>query len=326
MAATRRASVQALAKLNLSLKVLEKRRDGFHEMRTVFQTISLGDEIDIEFTPGRRSSIRLEEEVPIPANLVGKAARLVMDSGKIRGEVHLRLKKRIPLGGGLGGGSSDAAAVLLALPVLGGVDFPMQRLVDLGADLGSDVPFFLYGGRALGIGRGTEVYPLEDLPKLAALVVAPQVHVSTADAYRALNRKLTPELSFQYIGNFQSHVWNREERSSGRGGLDFCENDFQAVVFEQYPQLKSVQEKLSRLGADPAMLTGSGAALFGVFGSRREASAALPAFAGLRAFPVTLIGRGRYQSMWRRWLSGHVDLRRMDTEKVAWPLPSRYAR
>jgi 4-diphosphocytidyl-2-C-methyl-D-erythritol kinase len=325
MSPPRQARVRALAKVNLSLKVLYKRPDGFHEIRTVFQSISLGDVIDIEFTPGRKTSIELESSVDIPDNLMVRAARTVMEAGRIAGRLRLRLDKRIPMGGGLGGGSSDAAAVLLAVPVLAGRDIPEATLLSLAASLGSDVPFFLHGGRALGLGRGTELYPLTDLAPAPTLVVVPQVHVSTADAYLALARELTQDLSFQYISNFQSHVWGSEEKYCLGEALRFCENDFERVVFEQFPLLKSVKNRLTRLGARPAMLTGSGAALFGIFRSREEVTAALPAFAGLRAYPVTLIGRRRYQSMWRGWLREHIDPRGKG-EQVAWPLPSRYAR
>ena len=308
---TRTAKVAALAKLNLGLKVLYKRPDRFHELRTVFQTISLADTIEIAFTPGRMTNVALESETYIPDNLIIKVAQLVMEASNAKGHVHLTLTKKIPMGGGLGGGSTDAAAVLLALPVLTGRPLPLEKLIELAAELGSDIPFFLLGGTALGIGRGTELYPLPELPALNALVVAPHLHVSTPDAYRALNRKLTTDLPFQYISSFQSRVWSLVEQ--------YCENDFQAVVFEQYPHLKSIQRKLTKLGAKPAMLTGSGAALFGVFDSSQAVMGALPAFASEKAYPVVFVGRNRYRSIWRRQLKDHVL-------GEVWPPQSRYAR
>src|SRR5258707_1871855 len=117
---TRQARVRDLAKINLDLRVLSKRTDGFHELRTIFQTISVADTLDISFAPGRRSSIALSDRLGIPGNLAERAARLVMDALEITGRTEIRLEKRIPMGAGLGGGSSDAAAVLLALPVLAG--------------------------------------------------------------------------------------------------------------------------------------------------------------------------------------------------------------
>ncbi|MCP5114812.1 MAG: 4-(cytidine 5'-diphospho)-2-C-methyl-D-erythritol kinase, partial [bacterium] len=160
----RRARLKALAKINLSLKVLGKRPDGYHELRTVFQTISLGDTLEMSYEPARRSRVELESTVDISDNLVVRAARLVMDAARMKGLVSFRLTKRIPLGGGMGGGSSDAAAVLLALPVLAGKDVPYEQLAEMALELGSDVPFFLLGGTALGMGRGEELYPLPEPP------------------------------------------------------------------------------------------------------------------------------------------------------------------
>src|SRR5437763_9101355 len=141
----RKAALRSLAKINLNLRVLHKRADGFHELRTVFQTISLADRLDIEYEPALRSEILLDDPLAIPDNLVARAA----EGLKIRGRIRIRLRKHIPMGAGLGGGSSNAAAILLALPVLSGnwVGFEKQR--ELAAELGSDVPFFLEGGGAL---------------------------------------------------------------------------------------------------------------------------------------------------------------------------------
>src|ERR1039457_2919605 len=189
----RRASVPAPAKINLDLRVLGKRADGYHELRTIFQTISLRDTLEIAFTPGRKAEIVLQDDPGIPDNLVLRAARLAMETMRAAGRVEMRLIKRIPMGAGLGGGSSDAAAVLLALPVLAGRPLGLDALAGLAARLGSDVPFFLLGGTAVGIGRGTELFPLPDRPAMSGLVVAPAVHVNTAQAYRDLSPGLTSE-------------------------------------------------------------------------------------------------------------------------------------
>ncbi|MBV8905149.1 MAG: 4-(cytidine 5'-diphospho)-2-C-methyl-D-erythritol kinase, partial [Acidobacteriia bacterium] len=141
MSRTRRASVRALAKINLDLRVLGKRPDGYHEIRTVFQTISLGDSLELAYQRGPRSSIELDDPLGIKDNLAAKAAELAMEAMGASGHVKLRLRKQIPMGAGLGGGSSDAAAVLLALPVLAGRSIPLTRLLELGTALGSDVPF-----------------------------------------------------------------------------------------------------------------------------------------------------------------------------------------
>src|SRR4029077_12109100 len=151
MSEVRRTRVRALAKINLDLRVLGRRPDGYHELRTIFQTISLADTLEIEFTPGRKTSIALEDTLHIADNLVIRAARMAMDAMRATGSIRMRLTKRIPIGAGLGGGSSDAAAALLALPPLVGRVLDLPKLSGIGEQLGSDVPFFLLGGTAVGI-------------------------------------------------------------------------------------------------------------------------------------------------------------------------------
>ena len=200
---SRRATLKSLAKINLDLRVLHQRPDGFHELRTVFHTISLADTIDIEYEPARRTDISLDDPLGIPGNLVLKAAHAVLDALKIHARVHFRLRKNIPMGGGLGGGSSNAAAVLLALPVLAGRSV---AVAEIAAELGSDVPFFLTGGAAVGIGRGTEVYELPELKPEPILLVLPGFHVATGTAYQALGRGLTANDSSSRINAFQAFV------------------------------------------------------------------------------------------------------------------------
>jgi 4-diphosphocytidyl-2-C-methyl-D-erythritol kinase len=314
--ATRRARVLALAKLNLDLRVLYRRPDQYHELRSIFQTVSLGDVIDIAFTPGRNTEIRLEDSLQIPDNLVVKAANLVMAERGPRGLVEFRLQKRIPMGGGLGGGSSDAAAVLLALPVLTGRAAGLARLIELGTQLGSDVPFFLVGGTAAGIGRGAELFPLPDAPGRHGVIVSTGLHVSTAEAYAALGPRLTTESIQNKMVSFQSRLWSPEE---------LCEqadsrNDFETVVFAKHPKLASLKRRLLKSGARPAMMTGSGSALFGLFQSREEVARAIQSIRGeVEVFPITLISRRRYRTLWWKRLSEHVDEKR-------WPPRSRYVR
>src|ERR1017187_8862062 len=148
MSPTRQARVRALAKINLDLRVLGKRPDGFHELRTVFQTISLADTLEIAYTPAHKTAISLVDDLHIADNLVVRAARLAMEAMRATGRIEMRLAKRVPMGAGLGGGSSDAAAVLLALPVLVGRPVDLPNLSAVGQQLGSDVPFFLFGGTA----------------------------------------------------------------------------------------------------------------------------------------------------------------------------------
>jgi 4-diphosphocytidyl-2-C-methyl-D-erythritol kinase len=315
---TREARLAACAKLNLDLRVLHKRPDGYHELRTVFQTISLADRIGVAFTPGRRTTIALESATDIPDNLVVRAAELVMEAAKATGRVEFRLTKRIPMGGGLGGGSTDAAAVLLALPVLAGRVIPTGKLAELAAKLGSDVPFFLEGGTALGLGRGEELYPLSDARLGPLLLVAPGVHISTPEAYKALGRDLTFNGLSHSINTFQSFVWSLGEGLSGRDLPGLGVNDFEAVVFHRHPSLRALKGKLLRLGARPALMTGSGSCLFGIFATPEARDGASCQFQGETVLRASAVSRRRYQSMWRRQLRAHIT----GTE---WPPRSRYA-
>jgi 4-diphosphocytidyl-2-C-methyl-D-erythritol kinase len=306
----RRARIRALAKINLDLRVLGKRPDGYHELRTIFQTISLADTIEIAFTPQPKTGIELQDHLAIPDNLVERAARLVLEAARARGKVEIRLTKRIPMGAGLGGGSSDAAAVLLALPVLVGRVLPLSTLAELAAQLGSDVTFFLLGGAAVGIGRGTEVFPLPDLPPRPGILIAPGVHVSTAEAYRRLSPNLTTELQQNKIFSFGCQVWS--------GGVpETVRNDFETVVFEQHPRLAALKKRLVRSGASPALMTGSGSALFGLFRTSGEVSRALAGLERENAFRVSLVSRARYRALWWRVLEEHI------THRI-WPPQSRY--
>lgn len=314
MSVIRRVTVRAFAKINLDLRVIGKREDGYHELRTIFQTISLADSIRLSFEPSRRTSIQLHDPLAIPDNLVERAARLILDAMHTTARIEIRLDKRIPMGAGAGGGSSDAAAMLLALPVLAGREIPLPKLIEIGQQLGSDVPFFLLGGRAAAIGRGTELFPLADAPARFAVLAAPPIHVSTAEAYRLLGARLTNELHPNKIGGFQSQLWGQ----GSAGGV----NDFESVVFGAHPELKRLKERLLRAGASSALMTGSGSAVFGLFPDRLMADRAMELLRTpeeTAVYRISLIGRARYRSIWRRALQSHIDGR-------TWPPRSRYSR
>ena len=303
-----RVTVPSLAKLNLDLRVLYKRTDGYHELRTIFQTISLRDTITIDFEPARRCRIELNSSVDIPDNLIVRAAKLAADELKIRANLRISLKKKIPMGAGLGGGSSNAAAVLIALTALAGKQVCMPELIRLGEQLGSDVPFFFYGGTALGIGRGTELYPLPDQPPRFAVIISTGVHVSTADAYRVLDRKaqhegnqnvtnaLTSPAESHILREFQAVAFNLN-RPDFRD-LPFV-NDFEKPVFAMHRNLAVAVQKLRQLGAQAALMTGSGSAIFGIFGTAGETEVARRQFPPGSAFPVRFVSRRQYDSLWR---------------------------
>ncbi len=302
-------TVPSFAKLNLDLRVLCKRPDGYHELRTIFQTISLADRLTIGFECAKRTEIELACSADIPDNLVIRAAQCVLDHLKLTARVHFRLDKRIPLGAGLGGGSSNAAAVLLALPVLADSQIDPQNWVRMAESLGSDVPFFLQGGTAVGLGRGSEVYPLPDQPARSALVVASGIHVSTAEAYAALKRPLADPLTSlaqsPILGEFQTIAWSLH--ASGPEQLPL-KNDFEQVVFQIHPELSAIVQKLRKLGANPALMTGSGSAIFGLFADSDQARAAADQFSPGTAFPVRFLSRRRYQRAWKLALNGKITL------------------
>ena len=323
----RTANLRSLAKINLDLRVLHKREDGFHELRTVFQTVSLADRIVLSVEPGAKTSIELDDPLAIPGNLVTRAAEAILNALRIKARVKMNLRKQIPMGGGLGGGSSNAAAILLALPILAGRRLHMDVLTEIAATLGSDVPFFLHGGTALGLGRGEELYGLPEIAQETLLIVHAGVHVSTPEAYRALGRGLTSPDSSRYINIFRSYVRALEESGSAGAAGAPSTNDFETVVFRQFPLLKTIWGKLSKLDAAVVRMTGSGSAIFAIFRTREERDAAHRMleldrnFERFRVLPESLVSRKSYQRMWRKQLREHIDLK-----SELWPPQSRYAR
>ncbi len=324
---TRRTRLKSLSKINLDLRVLAKREDGFHDLRTVFQTISLSDEIQIDFEPSRRRHITIDDPLAIPDNLILRAGYAVLNEIKLAARVSFNLKKNIPMGGGLGGGSSNAAAVLLALPVLAGKTIPMERLVQIAQQLGSDVPFFLHGGTQLGFGRGGELYPQSDLHLKPILLVTPDVHVATGPAYAALGRGLTFNASSSSINNFQAFVRVLDEGRDAVAANSLSGNDFETVVFRQHPQLRKIAARL-RTYSPGVRMSGSGSTIFALFESVEDRECAVVGvnkdrvFKGCRVMKAELVSRRGYQRLWRRQLKEHL----VPFKDDLWPPRSRYAR
>jgi 4-diphosphocytidyl-2-C-methyl-D-erythritol kinase len=234
----------------------------------------------------------------------------------------MNLQKIIPSGAGLGGGSSDAAAVLLALPVLIGRKIPLPDLTRLAATLGSDVPFFLHGGRALGLGRGEELYPLPETTAKKGLIVAPAILSSTAEAYRDLSAKLTLIALQNKLECFQTEIWQGSEAAAV--------NDFEPVVSARHPRIGQIVRRLKQLGASMSAMTGSGSAVFGIFNEPERLSRALVAFPDVafpdeQCFPISFLNRRQYRARWQRALASHTgasDSRGVQT----WPPLSRHGR
>ena len=266
--------VEAFAKVNRSLRVLGKRPDGYHELDTIFQTVDLTDRIDFsEGEEGSRDVSLTIEGADLPedgSNLVLRAAALLRERFGPRRGIRIHLSKKIPVGGGLGGGSSNAAATLRALTSLWGLPATNSDLHSLAAALGSDVPFFLVGGRARGTGRGEILHPLPDGPEEWLVLVFPPFSLSTAEVYGAL---CAPALT-----DPAAHT-NLRGSDSG-GGPD--RNDLEPAAESLRGGLKRFRAALSDHGATIARLSGSGSTVFGVFGDEENARRAFEGLAGLR--------------------------------------------
>lgn len=291
---TNTLKLPSFAKINWFLRVLGKRPDGYHEVVTVLQTISLRDEITF-VSGGRGEALTLKCDDPaIPVgsdNLIIRAAGALRDRYQVAYGAEIKLNKRIPTKAGLGGGSSNAAVALLALNALWGRDFTVEELMDAGC-LGADVPFFLKGGQCLATGTGTHVTELSDGPKQHLIVVTPNAVVSTATAYASLNaRSLTTSESASILSSSLAEL-----DSAGGGQWPLC-NDFESVIFEIEPEIERVKMALLEAGARSALLAGSGSSVFGVFddkGSRDRALDNLKCEAGWKVFPCHTLSRAEY--------------------------------
>jgi len=284
----------APAKVNLRLRVMAREETGYHQLETVFQTLDLGDDVDLELRSDNRIVLELSgvgegELGPEGKNLAVRAARAFLEAatestGRIPG-VGIGLTKRVPHGAGLGGGSSDAAAVLRGLNELHGEPLDTDRLLRVGGGLGADVPFFLVGAsRALAWGRGDRLMPLPPLPPRSVVLVVPQGGMATPEAYRLLaeHRERTgsgaaPPVVHDLMGPGRppsredgpapdASGWERTAREAV--------NDFEPALFPHRPELATLRDALQGRGAAPALLAGSGSAVFGVFESEEEARGA----------------------------------------------------
>jgi 4-diphosphocytidyl-2-C-methyl-D-erythritol kinase len=294
--------VLAYAKINLGLRIVGRRPDGFHEIETIFQTIDLSD--DIRFEVLDRPDIRLRCEsrtfIPLAENLVYRAAQSLSQKYGIGYGVSIHVRKRIPVGAGLGGGSSDAGCALMALRKLWNIPTSSSELHSIASALGSDVPFFLHGGTGLGRGRGAIIEPMPDLKtegrEYVLLLVCPNIHVSTAEVYGRSQRILTDEGTRDNIKNSR---WERFYRSGAQSDAWLSlSNDLEDLVFPELPELEVLKKKLLAAGAIAAAMSGSGSTVFGIFENRSSAEKAVCAFEG-SPFPLYLcnfVSRALYQN------------------------------
>ncbi|MEP6944484.1 MAG: 4-(cytidine 5'-diphospho)-2-C-methyl-D-erythritol kinase [Acidobacteriota bacterium] len=291
-------SLPSFAKVNLHLRIAGKRADGFHEICTVFQAISLRDTLTFREADSLQMTCS-DASIPVDSdNIIMRAAQLLEELvGNGRG-ADIHLQKRIPSPGGLGGGSSNAAAALIGLTRLWEVELPAAEMHAIAAALGSDVPFFLTGGTAMGTGRGEIIEPIDDKTGPYMLVVTPAIDVSTAKAYPSLH---APNLTFD-DPDLILRVCRDDARSLDLH-LSVLINDFEHSVFEAFPEIGEVKQELLKLGAVNALLSGSGASVFAVFDKEETRQAAIKALdirSTWRKFAVAAVSRSEYREAFRR--------------------------
>ncbi len=346
-------TVRSFAKINLGLRIGDRRSDGFHELLTVYQTIGLHDVIRVAVGRGTGIEIRCADpRVPTDeSNTCFRIAELALRSLGTRGRVIVDIEKRLPVQGGLGGASANAVATLLGLERAFRRRLSSVQRFRMAAEAGSDLPLFLVGGTVLGVGRGEQVYPLPDFPELACVVVTPKIGVSTPKAFAAWDRR--QQLTPLHSGNDAGTEWRsstaitgsssprrfsveagpkltvpvRSDRMNGLGSelsawlseihssapfrrgqagnplLELVragiENDFEQVVFPEYPELCEGKRALESAGAKYASLSGSGSTLYGLFASRTAAEGAVKRLRknGWEAHRTSTLTRKAY---WRR--------------------------
>lgn len=290
-------SLPSFAKINWMLHILGKRDDGFHELFTVFQTVSLHDTLHFE----ESSELTLTCDDPnIPTderNLIVKAAAALRNRSGVDRGAKIYLEKRIPSPGGLGGGSANAAVTLMGLKKLWNVAVEDDVFHAIAAGLGSDVPFFLHGGTAIGTGRGENIDEIDDVTEKYVLIVTPNVRVSTAGAFSELGRSNLTNSDTETILTVC-----RNELKSFDLQHSALTNDFEQSVFARHPEIERVKKSLLELGAVNAAMSGSGASVFAVFDkqeTRQAAENALEINRDWRKFAVSTVSRSSYREALR---------------------------
>jgi 4-diphosphocytidyl-2-C-methyl-D-erythritol kinase len=330
--------VRSYSKINLGLAIGRARQDGFHSLTTLYQTLELHDLVTVEASPANATRIVLssnDQRVPADGrNTAWKMVERALDRMKVTAQVSIHIEKRLPVQGGMGAGSANAAAALIGLERELGASLPGPERLELAAEIGSDVPLFLLGGSILGLGRGEQVFPFPDLPAFPAVIAIPEVGVSTPQAFRdwdELTQDGKPdrlnELSLAYASLYAepgtsgiirgSRPGNQQggfENSQGGQQDDLAENtllslvrtgvenDFERVVFPAYPSLREIKRQLmgnpghESGGALYAALSGSGSALFGLYRSTADARQAQQRVqdAGTKALITSTLPRSLY--------------------------------
>jgi 4-diphosphocytidyl-2-C-methyl-D-erythritol kinase len=315
-------TLRSFAKINLGLAIGARRPDGFHDLRTIYQTVGLHDVLKIDAARGVGIEIRCRDSrVPDDeTNTCWRVAERVLRALKRRAKIAITIEKKLPVQGGIGGGSSNAIATMLGMEKVLKASLPPHERLRIATEVGSDLPLFLVGGAILGGGRGEEVWPLPDLPAWDIVIATPEIGVSTPDAFRRWDAlvsnqdKLTDTGLSDRISKFSRSAfeWLTGSPTTGvpaqsgdraetllldlvRAGI---ENDFERVVFSEYPELREVKRVLEREGANFASLSGSGSTVFGLFSApaTAEMTAEKLTREGIPAQATKLLSREQY---WR---------------------------
>lgn len=302
-------TVRAPAKINWTLRVLGRRSDGYHDIESLVSPVSLYD--DLSFSAAGEAGVRLFCDVPdVPVdenNLIIRAARRLAEVSRVSGGVECRLTKRIPVGGGLGGGSSNAASTLTALNRLWRLDWPVWRLAEVAAELGSDVPLFLHGGAVIMTGRGERIRPARLGWQGWVVLVFPGIPVSTAAVYKAWRpageRSSGPASGAGHPGESEPGVLSPEQFAKTPSGavqwMEWTFNMLEEPALEVCPVLGELVRRLTAMASRPVRVSGSGSTLFTAFDSRDEAERMVDMVArelGLRAGVVRPIVRAEAQT------------------------------
>ncbi|MDV2887316.1 4-(cytidine 5'-diphospho)-2-C-methyl-D-erythritol kinase [Alkalihalophilus pseudofirmus] len=254
-----KCSVKAPAKINLSLDAIRKREDGYHEVEMIMTTVDLADRIDLTLTEDGKIKVDVSEGF-VPSdhrNLAYQAASLLQERYQVKQGVSIYITKRIPVAAGLAGGSSDAAATLKGLNDLWALGLSLDELARIGAEIGSDVSFCVYGGTALATGRGEIITHIESPPSCWVILAKPPIGVSTADVYKRLK---VEEVEHAKTEEMIKAIKNQDFN----GICDHLHNVLETVTLEMHPEVRHIKEQMQRFGADGVLMSGSGPTVFGL--------------------------------------------------------------
>lgn len=282
--------IPSFAKINLILKIISKYQDGYHQIFTIFQSIELFDLIDFEITGYKNNICKIENlgfEIPLnEENTIIKAINLIKEYSGRKFSAYVRIYKKIPPSSGLGGGSSNAAVILYALNKILNLKLSKENLANLGKKIGADVPYFLYGGTAIGINRGDDIYLCKDIETENILLAVPKIRLSTFEIYKKYNELLEK----QELDNYPIRDYSLSEI------IEIGANDLEKVVLKENATVKKIKEVMKQNGAEVSLMSGSGSAVYGIFRNKEDINRTLSSLQNYEAdyYLVRAINRKEY--------------------------------